>query len=503
MELTRSLERILLVDDNPNDRLLAIREIKQEFPDVEIQEAVDWEQVHGAFETDAFDLMITDYELNWATGIEILHALKDHDSDRPVIMFTDSGTQEIAVEAMKAGLDDYVLKSPKHRIRLRQAIRSVWENALIRRRAEELEFRLQFLLNELGVGVFRATLDGKLIEASDGLLNLLGFSSPAESQPFFEQELAWEKSDPSEQQQWHREIKLEGINGDGPRWLQVSETIIQLDGQSVVDGLVSDVTQQKETAARLESLNQTLEARVNERTERLEQLNHELEAFAFSVSHELRAPIRQVSGFVDLLRSELQPIALDEEPRHYIHQISKLTSRSGRMIDDLLQFSRTGRADLQYTAVNMDKLVQEVKRQLSSQLKGRRIHWQIEPLPPAEGDRNLLRQVWQNLIENAVKYTSVREQADIAVSGTRGAEEIIYSVRDNGIGFDMEDANRHLFGVFERLSNAREHEGTGIGLANVQKIVSRHGGRCWADGEIDSGATFYFSLPPSDVETTA
>ncbi|MGB3614625.1 MAG: ATP-binding protein [Elainellaceae cyanobacterium] len=503
MEPTRSLERILLVDDNPDDRLLAIREIKQEFPDVEIQEAVDWEQVYQAFRVDAFDMMITDYELNWATGIEILHALKDHDPNRPVIMFTDSGSQEIAVEAMKAGLDDYVLKAPKHRIRLGQAIRSVWDNALIRRRAEELEFRLQFLLNELGVGVFRATLDGKLIEASDGLLSLLGFSSPAEAQPFFEQELAWETSERSEQKRWHREIKLEDTSRNKPLWLQVSETVVPLDGQAVVDGLDSDVTQQKETAARLESLNQSLEARVNERTERLKQLNQELEAFAFSVSHELRAPIRQVSGFAELLRSELQPIALDEDVQHYIHQISTLTRRSGNMIDDLLQFSRTGRAEMQYTAVNMDKLVQEVQRQLSSEMKGRTIHWQIKALPPVEGDRNLLRQVWQNLIENAVKYTSVREQADIAISGTLGAGEALYSVRDNGIGFDMEDANRHLFGVFERLSNAREHDGTGIGLANVQKIVSRHGGRCWAEGEIDSGATFYFSLPSSDRETNA
>ncbi|MGF1535747.1 MAG: ATP-binding protein [Elainellaceae cyanobacterium] len=495
MALTRSLQRILLIDDSPNDRLLAIREIKQEFPDVEIEEAIDWTQVRQSFSANNFDLVITDYELNWATGIEILHALKDHDPNCPVIMFTDSGSQEIAVEAMKAGLDDYVLKAPKHRLRLRQAIRSVWEKAQIRRRAEELEFRLQFLLNELEVGVFRATLEGQLIEASDGLLQLLGFASLAEAQPFFEKELSWPSGDRASPKRWHREIKLERTGEDSPLWLQVSETVMQLDGQAVIDGLISDITQQKETAAALRSLNQTLEARVKERTERLEYLNQELETFAFSVSHDLRAPVRQISSFVELLQAELQSAGLTETLQHYMQQILQLAGRSSKMIDDLLQFSRTGRAEMQYTTINMNKLVQEVKRQVEFQLEGRAIDWQIEPLPPVKGDRNLLHQVWQNLLENAVKYTQVQDQARITISGVVSGGDVIYSVRDNGIGFDAEDASRHLFGVFQRLSNAQNFDGTGIGLANVRRIISRHGGRCWAEGEVNVGAVFSFALP--------
>jgi DNA-binding NtrC family response regulator len=172
MDSTQSLQLILLVEDNPDDRLLITREIKRQFADVQIEEALDWKGLEQAFARNEFDFVITDYELNWTTGLDVLHAVKAHDPDRPIIMFTNSGTQEIAVEAMKAGLDDYVVKSPKHFVRLPLAVRAVWESTQARRRALELEFRLRFLLNELQVGVFRATLDGELLETSDGLLKL-------------------------------------------------------------------------------------------------------------------------------------------------------------------------------------------------------------------------------------------------------------------------------------------------------------------------------------------
>ena len=503
----RSLQRILLVDDNPDDRLLAIREIRQEFPTVEIQEALNWEDVYQAFDANQFDLLITDYELNWATGLEILHQLKKRHPSCPTIMFTDSGTQEVAVEAMKAGLDDYVLKSPRHRVRLKQAIRSVWEGYQTRRRADDLEFRLQFLLDELGVGVFRTTLDGQLIEVSHGLLNLLGFETLAEAQPFFERELALPSRDRYagvtvqnglklsnfKSKRWHREIELRRDDGNG-LWLQVSETIIFLDDSLVIDGLVSDITQQKQTAAALQSLNQTLEFRVKERTERLEHLNQELEAFAFSVSHDLRSPIRQIHGYVEFLSDEIAAAA-SETARHYIQQILELAGRSSHMIDDLLQLSHTGRSEMRYTAVDMERLVQDVKRQTEFRLQNRKIDWQIKPLPKVRGDRDLLRQVWQNLMENAVKYTQEQSPAQIEISGVLNGSEAIYSIHDNGIGFDGQNARADIFGVFRRLPNAQAFAGTGIGLANVQKAIARHGGRCWAEGEPGVGAVFYFALP--------
>ncbi|MGF1493419.1 MAG: ATP-binding protein [Microcoleaceae cyanobacterium] len=492
MQLEQSLENILLVEDNPNDRLLIVRELKREFPQIQTYEAIDWNELEQALSEDQFDFVITDYELNWTTGLDVLYAIKEHDPHRPIIMFTNSGTQEIAVEAMKAGLDDYIVKSPKHFVKLTQAVRSVWENSKIRRRAMELEFRLQFLLNELEVGVFRTTLDGQLLEASDGLLRLLNLNSLSEAQTFFQEHLAFPMDVQTEQQQWQREIKL---NSSGRSlWLQISETVVKSNGKLLIDGLVNDITEQKQTAAELRTLNKTLEQRVAERTVRLEMLNRELELFAFSVSHDLRTPIRQVDGFANLLQQQLASTTTDETILHYLQQIEKLTERAGGMIDDLLQFSRTGRAEMHQTTVNMEKLVQEAQRQISSQVVERTIQWQIEPLPVVKGDRDLLRQVWQDLIENAVKYTRLQDQAKISIGSSSSRGEIVFFVRDNGIGFDPQEAKR-LFGVFQRLPNAQDFDGTGIGLANVQRTIYRHGGRLWAEGKLNAGAIFYFSLP--------
>ncbi len=500
MDLERSLQKILLIDDDPNDRLLAIREVNREFPEVEILEALDWEQIHRSFEADDFDLVITDYELNWATGLEVLKAVKEHDDQRPIIMFTDSGSQEIAVEAMKAGLDDYVLKSPKHLIRLSQAVRSVWDNAQIRRKASELEFRLKFLLDELAVGVFRSTPEGQLIEASDGLLELLGFSSIEEAQLFFKKNLAVSVTELPRQGQWHREVKIARA-GQKSLWLRISETQVKFDGKVVIDGLAHNVTEQKETAAALKSLNQTLEQRVEERTTRLEQLNHELEIFAMAVSHDLRAPIRQINGFVTFLKQTIEPIITNDDALHYLQRIVDLTEQASKMIDDLLDYSRTGRAEMHYSTINMQQLVEEVKQQIDTHSPERTIHWRIENLPTVSGDRNLLRRVWQNLIENAVKYTQLKDPAKITISSRaeedeQGRQSCIFSIEDNGIGFDQKYYSK-LFGVFQRLHNAKDFDGTGIGLANVKRVIHRHEGNLWAEGRQDAGATFYFSLPCS------
>jgi signal transduction histidine kinase len=493
MELAPAPNRILLIDDNPDDRLLVMRELTQEFSQIEIIEALNWSDIENAFVADNFEFVITDYELNWATGLDVLRAVKNFDPDRPIVMFTNSGTQEVAVEAMKAGLDDYVIKSPKHFVRLRQAVHTVWKNAQIRRKAQELEFRLRFLLNELQVGVFRSTLDGQLIEASDGLLRLLQVESFPQAQQFFQQHLALSHADPRDLQQWHRETKVNGAE-DRPLWLKISETRSSQNGKTLIDGIVTDITEQKETAAALRALNQTLEQRVQQRTASLEMLNRELEMFAFSVSHDLRAPVRQIDGFVNLLQDHLADTKPDDTTHHYLEVLRQLTDRSGTMIDDLLQFSRTGRAEMQYVSVNMDQLVREVRRQMEPQTANRKIVWHVESLPSVQGDRNLLRQVWQNLINNAVKYTRLKERAEITVGSQAGKNEIVYYVKDNGIGFDGVDMDR-LFGVFQRLPNAQSFEGTGVGLANVKRIIVRHQGRIWAEGDLELGATFYFALP--------
>jgi PAS domain S-box-containing protein len=494
MTAEQLLQRILLVDDSPDDRLLAIREIRRQFPNVEIHEVPTLAEFYQALETDQFDFVITDYELNWTTGLDILRAVKAHDPERPIVMFTNSGTQEIAVEAMKAGLDDYVLKSPKHFIRLSQAVRTVWENAQARHRAAQLELRLQFLLNELNVGVFRATVDGTLLEASDGFYKLLGLSSFEDAQRFFQEQIATDYSlyqNGEDQWEWQTELICPQQK---KIWVRISETLVRNNGKMVIDGLIDDITEQKQHSAQIKELNRTLERRVKERTTRLENVNKELETFAFSVSHDLRTPIRQIDGFVSLLKQQLAEITTDETILHYLDTMTTLTERSGKMIDDLLLFSRTGRAEMQYTQVDMNLLVESIKQQLEYRLEDRKITLKIESLPTVKGDRNLLQQVWQNLIENAVKYTSQRQKSEIEIGSISNNQESIFWVKDNGIGFDMNSVNR-LFGIFQRLENAQEFEGTGIGLANTRRIIHRHNGRVWAEGNLDQGATFYFSLP--------
>jgi signal transduction histidine kinase len=239
---------------------------------------------------------------------------------------------------------------------------------------------------------------------------------------------------------------------------------------------------------------QKLEREVTERTAQLAEKNEELESFSYSVSHDLRSPLRHIHGYLELLQ-ENAAATLDEDSRHYMTTIFAETQRMSTLIDDLLSFSLMGRKEMSMTAVNLGGLVADVVREMAPETEGRDIDWHIADLPVVTGDRAMLHVVLVNLISNALKYSSKRAQARIEI-GTLpgdGSETIVY-VRDNGAGFDMKYRDK-LFGVFQRLHRIEEFHGTGIGLANVFRVISRHGGRTWAEGKLDEGATFYFSLP--------
>ncbi len=273
-------------------------------------------------------------------------------------------------------------------------------------------------------------------------------------------------------------------------WFSAVRRQVERELRQARDRLEIEVAERKLREEETRSLNEEL----GKRTAELEASNKELEAFAYSVSHDLRAPIRHVAGFTELLQKSTAS-ALNEKSQRYVTMILESANRMGTLIDDLLAFSRIGRAETHKTMVNLEQLVQEALSEVREETNGRDIAWRFGILPVWFGDRSMLRLVMVNLISNAVKFTRTRPHAEIEVGSTDPAQEqLVVFIRDNGVGFDMKYADK-LFGVFQRLHGPEVFDGTGIGLATVQRIIHRHGGRVWAESQVDKGATFYFSLP--------
>ncbi len=376
-----------------------------------------------------------------------------------------------------------------------------------RKQAEEAlresEERYRTFVENVPVGVYRVSPGprGKHLLANSFYLRMFGYASledvrkrdvadlyvnPAERKAFSDRLLAAGHVD-------RVELHLKRADGT-PMWGAVTGSVSYgKSGEVYFDCAMEDVTERKQAEEKIQRLNEELEQRVIDRTRQLEAANQELEAFTYSVSHDLRAPLRAIAGYTRILEDDYAP-RLDAEGLRVCGVVRHETRRMGQLIDDLLAFSRVSRAEMQAAPIDMAGLAEATFRELTTLEYQSRIDFEVDALPSAIGDPTLMRQVWMNLLANAIKFTSRRERAVIGVGGRREAQESVYWVRDNGAGFDMQYAHK-LFGVFQRLHSEREFEGTGVGLAIVQRIIHRHGGRVWAESEVGRGATLYFTLP--------
>jgi signal transduction histidine kinase len=502
----------------------------------------------AALREQPFDLLLTDLMMPEIDGIALLRACHDIDRDLACIVMTGHGTIASAVSALKAGALDYVLKPFRM-----NSILPVLERALATRRLkmENIQLRESVAIYELSRAITQGLVHDEIVQrtlaaavqhgesdaawvlvpAPDGSELCVAGASGHNSQSLAGARFAMDASVDGWLVQARAELeapealsdaralfahpfdarigialpifaggKVFGVLGFGSARPGRSIRAGQLKTLDILARTAASAFETASLVAELRRVNEGLELRVRERTRELELANKDLESFSYSVSHDLREPLRAVEGFCELFREEFGA-AVPEAGRRLLERIWAGSSRMSQLINDLLHFARFSREPLHRLRVPLREMVLRTVERLEEGSGGRQVTVTVGDLPDCFGDQALLEQVMINLLSNAFKFTAGRNPASVEVGALRQGEAVVYFVRDNGVGFDMKYADK-LFAVFQRLHSREEFEGTGIGLSIVQRIIQRHGGKVWADSRLQEGTTMYFSLP-SEVQSCA
>ena len=498
-------KRLLAVDDSLTYLNALGSQLRQEGYDVVL--AKSGEEALELLAAQPVDCILLDLLMPGLSGQETCRRIKQSPEWRaiPLVMLTARDDRDAMIEGINAGADDYIAKSADFDVlkaRLRAQLRRKHfedENRRIREQLvrRETEARFQRLIHSNIIGVILGDLRGHVSDANDAFLEMLGYSRAELEAGVLKPDALtpseWRDRDDAAVEQLRRTgsttpFEKELFRKDGSR-LPIVLGLVSLEGGEKTVGFVLDRTQQK-----------LAEQKIKQYAAALEGANHELESFSYSVAHDLRAPLRRIDGFSQALLEDYDG-KLDESGRKYLRYIRESAQHMARLIDDLLTLSRVTRAELQREPVDLSALAHAAMARLQRADPAREVTTVIQEGFTAKGDARLLAVVFDNLLGNAWKFTSKRDGARIEFGHTSKDGHPAYFVRDNGAGFDMAFASK-LFGVFQRLHSSAEFEGTGVGLATVQRIVNRHEGRIWAEGEVDRGATFYFTLDEPEEATS-
>lgn len=472
--------RILLVDDDPDERGLAELALARELPEAVIETVGDAMEFAKALRREEPDVVVTEAALAWSDGASVASTVKETFPRVAIVLFAHEPDEALMERALEVGFDGYLPKTPRNFMRLGQVVRRALEGVGAGRRAAQVEARLDTLLDRAGVGAFRSTLDGRLLEVNPAFLGILGLTSLEQARELDLPELFFASGGRSqlisrlnESGELHqREVELR--RADGRRiWVSVTETLLlDSDGEVVIDGLMYDVTERRRVASELRDQ------------------ASDLEDFASVASHELQEPLRVAERYARLLEREAGK-RLEGEAKGSLEELLSAVSRMRGLINDLLALSRVSTHEGQLEECDANELVERALVDLKATVEDSGAHVTHDPLPTIVGDPSQLKQLLQNLVGNAIKFRADRTPR-VHITAREEGDEWVFSVGDNGIGIDRE-RREVIFQPFRRLHP--KLPGTGIGLAIARRIVERHGGRIWAESEPGKGSEFSFTLP--------